>query len=113
MYCLLRLGESILRESFVEPGIGIAWVKLQGFVKADDSLFVATQAAENAAFVGPGSCMARVKRQGFVKAEDGLFGTTQVSETVAFVGPGIDMAVSYTHLRAHETRHDIVCRLLL
>src|SRR5450756_2677509 len=23
------------------------------------------------------------------------------------------MAVSYTHLRAHETRHDIVCRLLL
>src|SRR5450756_2922680 len=22
-------------------------------------------------------------------------------------------AVSYTHLRAHETRHDIVCRLLL
>src|SRR5665648_509329 len=28
---------------------------------------------------------------------------------------GIDrgIAVSYTHLRAHETRHDIVCRLLL
>src|SRR5450756_705007 len=26
--------------------------------------------------------------------------------------PGI-IAVSYTHLRAHETRHDIVCRLLL
>src|SRR5665648_1227999 len=25
---------------------------------------------------------------------------------------GVD-AVSYTHLRAHETRHDIVCRLLL
>src|SRR5450756_1893989 len=23
------------------------------------------------------------------------------------------MPVSYTHLRAHETRHDIVCRLLL
>src|SRR5450759_1287532 len=22
-------------------------------------------------------------------------------------------AVSYTHLRAHETRHDLVCRLLL
>src|SRR5450756_1294951 len=28
-------------------------------------------------------------------------------------GPIIIMAVSYTHLRAHETRHDIVCRLLL
>ena len=24
-----------------------------------------------------------------------------------------DNSVSYTHLRAHETRHDIVCRLLL
>src|SRR5665648_328327 len=25
----------------------------------------------------------------------------------------IIQAVSYTHLRAHETRHDLVCRLLL
>ena len=24
-----------------------------------------------------------------------------------------EVAVSYTHLRAHETRHDLVCRLLL
>src|SRR5450759_171348 len=24
-----------------------------------------------------------------------------------------ETAVSYTHLRAHETRHDLVCRLLL
>src|SRR5665648_1094891 len=24
--------------------------------------------------------------------------------------PMADMAVSYTHLRAHETRHDLVCR---
>src|SRR5665648_451653 len=36
-------------------------------------------------------------------------------------GPGTELkgkvlgiyAVSYTHLRAHETRHDLVCRLLL
>src|SRR5450756_2966595 len=26
---------------------------------------------------------------------------------------GNDDPVSYTHLRAHETRHDLVCRLLL
>src|SRR5450759_3287788 len=26
---------------------------------------------------------------------------------------GGSYAVSYTHLRAHETRHDLVCRLLL
>src|SRR5450756_2524640 len=25
----------------------------------------------------------------------------------------VEVAVSYTHLRAHETRHDLVCRLLL
>src|SRR5450759_5080412 len=25
----------------------------------------------------------------------------------------ITISVSYTHLRAHETRHDLVCRLLL
>src|SRR5450759_4436406 len=28
----------------------------------------------------------------------------------AMISPGM---VSYTHLRAHETRHDLVCRLLL
>src|SRR5450756_2922791 len=27
--------------------------------------------------------------------------------------PRIIIPVSYTHLRAHETRHDLVCRLLL
>src|SRR5450756_2911491 len=29
------------------------------------------------------------------------------------VAPVTVGAVSYTHLRAHETRHDLVCRLLL
>src|SRR5450756_3055258 len=32
------------------------------------------------------------------------------SETITATARG---SVSYTHLRAHETRHDIVCRLLL
>ena len=30
-----------------------------------------------------------------------------------FLSAGIPVAVSYTHLRAHETVLDIVCRLLL
>src|SRR5450756_932605 len=34
------------------------------------------------------------------------------SEEVASQQHGIT-TVSYTHLRAHETRHDLVCRLLL
>ena len=29
------------------------------------------------------------------------------------IGADTHRAVSYTHLRAHETRHDLVCRLLL
>src|SRR5450756_2867799 len=33
-------------------------------------------------------------------------------ETAHQLGGGA-LAVSYTHLRAHETRHDLVCRLLL
>src|SRR5665648_1039043 len=35
-----------------------------------------------------------------------LTGQTPVELTV-------EKTVSYTHLRAHETRHDLVCRLLL
>ena len=32
---------------------------------------------------------------------------------VVVVGAGGSGPVSYTHLRAHETREDLVCRLLL
>src|SRR5450756_2533777 len=36
------------------------------------------------------------------------------AETLACVEPlHCSSTVSYTHLRAHETRHDLVCRLLL
>ena len=33
--------------------------------------------------------------------------------TLDFVREAMVAPVSYTHLRAHETRHDLVCRLLL
>src|SRR5665648_1095674 len=52
-----------------------------------------------------------------------ICGICSVGADVVRVGvlptPGIALltrtldAVSYTHLRAHETRHDLVCRLLL
>src|SRR5665648_810766 len=32
--------------------------------------------------------------------------------SVISMNPAEEMPVSYTHLRAHETRHDLVCRLL-
>ena len=43
-------------------------------------------------------------------------GQTLVSSKALFVDPLGNVAgeaVSYTHLRAHETREDLVCRLLL
>src|SRR5450756_515564 len=41
----------------------------------------------------------------------GIPGVTYVTQSAAnLIGP---WTVSYTHLRAHETRHDLVCRLLL
>src|SRR5450756_2659647 len=45
---------------------------------------------------------------------DGLGFADESKVTIAGDELTIDVgAVSYTHLRAHETRHDIVCRLLL
>src|SRR5665648_1214990 len=39
-------------------------------------------------------------------------GSVSKEITIALDGIAV-IAVSYTHLRAHETRHDLVCRLLL
>src|SRR5659263_94736 len=36
-----------------------------------------------------------------------------VARAVGTIDVSPSIAVSYTHLRAHETRHDLVCRLLL
>src|SRR5450756_1061264 len=45
----------------------------------------------------------------------GLTGSFRVTTTTLVGAAEMDAAatVSYTHLRAHETRHDLVCRLLL
>src|SRR5450756_199164 len=40
-------------------------------------------------------------------------GRIQLYITNDHAGVAVHEAVSYTHLRAHETRHDLVCRLLL
>ena len=44
-------------------------------------------------------------------------GDSAVYETIVRMAQDFSLrhmlAVSYTHLRAHETRHDLVCRLLL
>src|SRR5450756_749601 len=42
----------------------------------------------------------------------GLVGQDEAGRALVKSFPGT-VPVSYTHLRAHETRHDLVCRLLL
>ena len=42
-----------------------------------------------------------------------IYGQCDFKEADYIVALGGDGSVSYTHLRAHETRHDLVCRLLL
>src|SRR5450756_159836 len=44
-----------------------------------------------------------------VSQQESTFSSTRTSMTRATSST----PVSYTHLRAHETRHDLVCRLLL
>ena len=41
----------------------------------------------------------------------GSFNVNAVAQAKAAIA--VHEPVSYTHLRAHETRHDLVCRLLL
>src|SRR5665648_1074316 len=47
------------------------------------------------------------KLTGSAQVEVTVNGRSEITNVPAIV------AVSYTHLRAHETRHDLVCRLLL
>ena len=53
---------------------------------------------------GFGLARALVVNSGIANAATGTIGLENARLTAA---------VSYTHLRAHETRHDLVCRLLL
>src|SRR5659263_228405 len=47
----------------------------------------------------------------FIDAQ--VYGRPYAIPSVIRFGLGTYKTVSYTHLRAHETRHDLVCRLLL
>src|SRR5450759_2829692 len=48
-----------------------------------------------------------------INTMDAMIGYRDEREYVGKAAAHSDDAVSYTHLRAHETRHDLVCRLLL
>src|SRR5665648_29461 len=95
--------------------------------RSPSTLWVSTAAADAASSASAGNGAGRAiemrsalyrasklngETPGLVNAAGGsAVGTPSSSTTtVSIVRPG---TVSYTHLRAHETRHDLVCRLLL
>ena len=53
------------------------------------------------------------KSQTIANARDNDMGEQSLSEYASGKVTSAEESVSYTHLRAHETRHDLVCRLLL
>src|SRR5450756_3088223 len=55
---------------------------------------------------------AQLKLAGLWLPSSGVRTHSHVRQSSSHSNPG-DTPVSYTHLRAHETRHDLVCRLLL
>src|SRR5665648_1121166 len=63
----------------------------------------------------PGTAAGTARKRHFTVASATLSATScfeQVNPGTIMLGFRI-IPVSYTHLRAHETRHDLVCRLLL
>src|SRR5450756_3014056 len=51
--------------------------------------------------------------KGFEDAIKASFPKAEIQKCVVHQIRNSTKSVSYTHLRAHETRHDLVCRLLL
>src|SRR5450759_5853290 len=56
---------------------------------------------------------ARFRQEGFQAVIHSNLGCSPANRTDPALVERILAPVSYTHLRAHETRHDLVCRLLL
>src|SRR5665648_1139490 len=78
--------------------IGILTLGLSGVVYADNQTIQVTVATAVSITTPPSA----LEDTDIISVGD----WTDVTKTIV-------IAVSYTHLRAHETRHDLVCRLLL
>src|SRR5450756_2781605 len=57
--------------------------------------------------------VSRMETKGLVSREDCEGDKRGTFAVLTANGEAAIKTVSYTHLRAHETRHDLVCRLLL
>src|SRR5665648_503132 len=74
-------------------------------------LVITSQIGMSTALIGSGLVrkIERAYNSGGIEGEDKVF-RRAVEKGIP---RPLEVAVSYTHLRAHETRHDLVCRLLL
>ena len=83
---------------------------------AQEGRIVRRRAAENEVIAAAGSGMAPVDHELLAGQTRDMGGIVEVGGLVDQLVPafcGVDVPVSYTHLRAHETVLDLVCRLLL
>src|SRR5450756_247838 len=103
---LLKIGDLEARVPIIQGGMGVG-VSLSGLASAvakEGAIGVISSAAIGMLDPDFGKdfreANARTLRKEIRKAK----------ETKGIIGVN---TVSYTHLRAHETRHDLVCRLLL
>src|SRR5450756_1993876 len=85
--------------SMSKSGIGAMLDQLRMSISGDEpiAIMVAAAVATLLLFWGLASILARALDAG----------RRRLDQLGGELGPG---AVSYTHLRAHETRHDLVCR---
>src|SRR5450756_2747388 len=103
---VIRMAASAI-ERYTQVSVGrITELAVLGYA-ADDVGALMSALLDNATRYSPGTVTVSVHL-----LEDGgvMF---RVEDTGIGIGADQVATVSYTHLRAHETRHDLVCRLLL
>src|SRR5450756_2332993 len=107
---LFRIGPFLITWHGVFAVLGIlAGARLGLWLLEKDGVDTTRSADGVAWMVGLGLVGARLL---YVWENFRLFAGGQILRVFALTEGGIS-PVSYTHLRAHETRHDLVCRLLL
>src|SRR5450756_364054 len=124
---LLKIGDLEARVPIIQGGMGVG-VSLSGLASAvakEGAIGVISSAAIGMLEPDFGKdfreANARVLRKEIRKAKEtkGIIGVNimvALSDYDDHVNISVEEGadpVSYTHLRAHETRHDLVCRLLL
>src|SRR5450756_534605 len=102
----------------VEATPDLTWFKEKGEFISDYTMQVGTHTiTAKVIFIVSGARTAvppikGIENTGYLTSDTVLELQTQ-PKSIIIVGGGYIGTVSYTHLRAHETRHDLVCRLLL